>query len=239
MDQATIELLARRAGLDKALTQFPEDVIAAANQASGSLADMKAPTDPRRTLAADEGWSQVVSDLHWLTAAAAAEAIRARKLSPVELTKALLDRIDRLDRRLKVFIRLDGDAAMDAGKAAEIEIAAGRPRGRLHGVPFGIKDIIDVAGLPTTCHSGCACRDCAAPAPSFSASSRPMNSQSAVRASICHGRRRAIRGIPSITRAARLRAPAREWRPGCFRWRSAATPAAACATPPAPAASSG
>jgi aspartyl-tRNA(Asn)/glutamyl-tRNA(Gln) amidotransferase subunit A len=55
-----------------------------------------------------------VSDLHWLTATAAAEAFRARQLSPVELTNSLLDRIDRLDPRLNVFIRLDGDAAMDA-----------------------------------------------------------------------------------------------------------------------------
>ena len=94
-----------------------------------------------------------MSDLHWLTATAAAEAFRARQLSPVELTSSLLDRIDRLDPRLNVFIRLDGDAAMDAAKAAEAEIAAGRPRGPLHGVPAGIKDIIDVAGLPTTCHS--------------------------------------------------------------------------------------
>jgi hypothetical protein len=47
MDKATIELLARRAGLDKALKEFPEDVAAAATQASGSIARMKAPTDPR------------------------------------------------------------------------------------------------------------------------------------------------------------------------------------------------
>jgi hypothetical protein len=47
MDKATIELLARRAGLDKALREFSEDVTAAAKQASGSVADMKAPTDPR------------------------------------------------------------------------------------------------------------------------------------------------------------------------------------------------
>jgi aspartyl-tRNA(Asn)/glutamyl-tRNA(Gln) amidotransferase subunit A len=94
-----------------------------------------------------------MSDLHWLTAAAAAAAIRARKLSPVELTRALLDRIDRLDPKLNAFIRLDRDAAIEAAKAAEVEIMAGRPRGPLHGVPIGIKDIIDVAGLPTTCHS--------------------------------------------------------------------------------------
>jgi hypothetical protein len=47
MDKAMIELLARRAGLAKALSEFPEDVTAAAEQASGSVARMKAPTDPR------------------------------------------------------------------------------------------------------------------------------------------------------------------------------------------------
>ena len=47
MDKAVIELLARRAGLDKALAEFPEDVAAAAEQASGAVARMKAPTDPR------------------------------------------------------------------------------------------------------------------------------------------------------------------------------------------------
>jgi hypothetical protein len=47
MDKAAIELLARRAGLEKALAEFPEDVAAAAEQASGAIARMKAPTDPR------------------------------------------------------------------------------------------------------------------------------------------------------------------------------------------------
>jgi len=93
------------------------------------------------------------TELHWLTAAEATRAFAARKLSPVELLKALLARIGRLDPRLNAFIRLDADAAMDAAHAAEREIAAGHIRGPLHGVPVGIKDIIDVAGLPTTCHS--------------------------------------------------------------------------------------
>jgi hypothetical protein len=47
MDKAMVELLARRAGLDKALAEFPEDVVAAAEQASGSVVKMKAPSDPR------------------------------------------------------------------------------------------------------------------------------------------------------------------------------------------------
>ena len=91
--------------------------------------------------------------LHWLTVADAAHAMAARELSPVELLSALLQRIDRLDPVLRAFIRLDAEAAMDAARAAEAEIAAGRMRGPLHGVPIGVKDIIDVAGLPTTCHS--------------------------------------------------------------------------------------
>src|SRR3954469_11078474 len=94
-----------------------------------------------------------MSTLHWLSAAEAARAIAARELSPVELTQALLDRIERLDPKLHAFIRLDADAAMAAARAAETEIAAGRVRGPPHGVRVGIKDIIDVAGLPTTCHS--------------------------------------------------------------------------------------
>jgi len=94
-----------------------------------------------------------LTDLHWLGAGEAAQAIAAGDLSPVELMTALLERISALDPRLNAFIRLDGDAAMQAAKAAEAEAMAGRLRGPLHGVPVGIKDIIDVAGLPTTCHS--------------------------------------------------------------------------------------
>ena len=94
-----------------------------------------------------------MTEPHWLTAAEAGRAFAARSLSPVELLTDLLARIERLDTRLHAFIRLDADAAMDAGRAAEREIAAGRVRGPLHGIPIGIKDIIDVAGLPTTCHS--------------------------------------------------------------------------------------
>ncbi|MGE0224262.1 MAG: amidase [Acetobacteraceae bacterium] len=94
-----------------------------------------------------------MTEAHWLTAAEASRGFAARTISPVELLGALLQRIEALDPRLNAFIRLDADAAMDAARAAEAEIRAGRIRGPLHGVPVGIKDIIDVAGLPTTCHS--------------------------------------------------------------------------------------
>ncbi|HTB39763.1 MAG TPA: amidase family protein, partial [Reyranella sp.] len=94
-----------------------------------------------------------MTELHWLGVAEAAKAIAAKDLSPVELMKALHDRIAALDPQLNAFIRLDGEAAMEAAKAAEAEATAGRLRGPLHGVPVGIKDIINVAGLPTTGHS--------------------------------------------------------------------------------------
>jgi aspartyl-tRNA(Asn)/glutamyl-tRNA(Gln) amidotransferase subunit A len=90
---------------------------------------------------------------HWLSATEIGKAYADKSLSPVELVTALLGRIRALDPKLHAFIRLDADAAMDAARAAEQELAAGRPRGPLHGVPVGIKDIIDVAGLPTTAHS--------------------------------------------------------------------------------------
>ena len=91
--------------------------------------------------------------IHWLGASEASRAFARRTLSPVELLHALLDRIAAVDPLINAFIRLDAEAALKAARTAEAEIAAGRVRGPLHGVPVGIKDIIDVAGLPTTCHS--------------------------------------------------------------------------------------
>lgn len=90
---------------------------------------------------------------HWLTATEIAQGYAEKTLSPTELVKALLHRIEAVQPKLHAFIHLDAEGAMDAAKAAEQDLSHGRSRGPLHGVPVGIKDIIDVAGLPTTGHS--------------------------------------------------------------------------------------
>jgi aspartyl-tRNA(Asn)/glutamyl-tRNA(Gln) amidotransferase subunit A len=92
-------------------------------------------------------------ELHYLTIAEAAALVRDRRLSPVELAQACLDRIARLDPQLNAFITVTGDLALDAAKKAEREIAAGRCRGPLHGIPFALKDIYDTAGILTSGHS--------------------------------------------------------------------------------------
>src|SRR5262245_5181114 len=89
----------------------------------------------------------------FLTIADAASLIEAGKLSPLELTKSLLDRIEALNPQLDAFITLTAERALEQAKAAEAEIAAGRYRGPLHGIPFGLKDIYDTKGILTSGHS--------------------------------------------------------------------------------------
>ncbi|GEL17982.1 amidase [Pseudonocardia asaccharolytica DSM 44247 = NBRC 16224] len=83
----------------------------------------------------------------------AAERIRSRELSPVELTDSVLGRIEALDERVGAFAAVMGDRAVGAARAAEQEIAGGRYRGPLHGVCIAVKDLLDTAGVPTTSSS--------------------------------------------------------------------------------------
>src|SRR6185503_19229282 len=89
----------------------------------------------------------------YLTIAESARLIAAKELSPVELLDSRLQRIERLDGRLNSFIRVLADEARATARTAEAEIAAGRYRGPLHGIPIGLKDIYETAGVPTTGHS--------------------------------------------------------------------------------------
>lgn len=84
------------------------------------------------------------------TIAEAARAIAARSLSPVELMRASLARIERLEPTLHAFVALDAERAMEAARDAEARILRDGPRGPLDGIPVAHKDIVDVAGLPNT-----------------------------------------------------------------------------------------
>jgi aspartyl-tRNA(Asn)/glutamyl-tRNA(Gln) amidotransferase subunit A len=89
----------------------------------------------------------------FLTIAEAARLIEQRELSPVELVDSRLARIQRFDGKLHSFIRVLADEARAAARTAEAEIAAGKYRGPLHGIPIGLKDIYETAGVATTGHS--------------------------------------------------------------------------------------
>ena len=85
--------------------------------------------------------------------AAASAAIAAGTLSPVDLTEQALARIALLEPRLHAFITLTADRARAAAARATAELKAGHARGPLHGIPYALKDIYDVAGIRTTAHS--------------------------------------------------------------------------------------
>jgi aspartyl-tRNA(Asn)/glutamyl-tRNA(Gln) amidotransferase subunit A len=79
-----------------------------------------------------------------------ADAVRTRKVSPVELTEAYLQRLETIGPRLNAVVTVTRDLALAQAKAAEKEIAAGKYRGPLHGIPYGIKDAFATKGIPTT-----------------------------------------------------------------------------------------
>ena len=83
----------------------------------------------------------------------AAEQIRSRKLSAVDLTRECLARIERMNPTLNAFITVTADLALEQAVRADAEILAGNWRGPLHGIPIALKDLIDVAGVRTTAGS--------------------------------------------------------------------------------------
>ncbi|MFM9033098.1 MAG: amidase [Mycobacterium sp.] len=89
-------------------------------------------------------------ELVWTPATELARLIRDKTLSPVELTRAVLDRAERLNADLHAFLHLDRDGAMAAAKAAEDAVMKGGSLGLLHGLPVSIKDGANVKGMPTT-----------------------------------------------------------------------------------------
>ncbi len=94
--------------------------------------------------------SALGEDILYLSVSELSARIRSRKLSPVELTEAYLERIRTLGPRLNAFQTVTPELARDQARAAEAEIARGRYRGPLHGIPYGAKDLLATAGIETS-----------------------------------------------------------------------------------------
>ena len=92
----------------------------------------------------------MADEFHFSTIAQTAELLRSRKVSPVELAQTYLKRISELDPQLNAFITVTADLALAQAREAEQEIAKGRYRGPLHGIPFGLKDIYNTRGILTS-----------------------------------------------------------------------------------------
>src|ERR1022692_4888520 len=88
-----------------------------------------------------------------MTIREAAEALRARRFSSVELTSAAVARVERSGARLNAFITVTKDGAMKQARQADAELAAGRDRGPLHGIPIALKDLFLTRGVRTTAGS--------------------------------------------------------------------------------------
>jgi aspartyl-tRNA(Asn)/glutamyl-tRNA(Gln) amidotransferase subunit A len=86
--------------------------------------------------------------LHYLTIHEAQKLVHDRVLSPVELTRAVLERINAVDGKLHAYINLMADSALEEARKAEAEISQGKWRGPMHGIPVAVKDQLDVEGAP-------------------------------------------------------------------------------------------
>jgi Asp-tRNA(Asn)/Glu-tRNA(Gln) amidotransferase A subunit family amidase len=92
----------------------------------------------------------VSSDILYLSASELGKRIQSKALSPVELTKAYLDRSEKFGPKFNAFARLTPEVALEQATAAEKEIGRGHYRGPLHGIPYAAKDLLATKGIPTT-----------------------------------------------------------------------------------------
>jgi Asp-tRNA(Asn)/Glu-tRNA(Gln) amidotransferase A subunit family amidase len=89
-------------------------------------------------------------DTYFMSVRSLGDAIRERRISPVDLTEGYLERGRTIGSRLNAFVTLTGELALRQAREAEAEIKAGKCRGPLHGVPYAVKDLVSVKGYPTT-----------------------------------------------------------------------------------------
>ena len=90
------------------------------------------------------------SDLMYLPVRELAASVKSRKLSPVKLTEVCLDRLEKVGPQLNAVVTVMRESALKEATAAEADIKKGRYRGPLHGIPYGVKDLLATQGVPTT-----------------------------------------------------------------------------------------
>jgi Asp-tRNA(Asn)/Glu-tRNA(Gln) amidotransferase A subunit family amidase len=122
------------------------------DKAGAKFATQKMPM--RMSAAPQVAVSSAVDDLAFASARELAELVRARKISSMSLTQMYLQRLKRYDAKLKFVITLTEERALAQAKEADRDIAAGKYRGPLHGLPWGAKDLLGVEGYPTTWGAG-------------------------------------------------------------------------------------
>ena len=154
------------------------------------------------------------------------------EVSPVEVTRGLLDRIATYDGELHSFIRVTPEVALAEAAAAERELMAGRHRGPMHGIPYALKDIVETAGIPTTGHSKL-CQDYVPSADAhlvtllkaggavLMGKLATWDSRSGARAGTCPGHLRATPGTSAPCPVVRPAAPGRRSRRALSRLQSA------------------
>src|SRR5437588_2099924 len=94
-----------------------------------------------------------INDFCYLTITEAAAGLRRKEFSPLDLTRACLERIEAVDGKLHSFITVTADVALKQAKQAEQEFLSDKDRGPLHGIPIALKDLYATKGIRTTAHS--------------------------------------------------------------------------------------
>jgi Asp-tRNA(Asn)/Glu-tRNA(Gln) amidotransferase A subunit family amidase len=133
-------------------TRWEPASIASATSGPTLAGETKGPTRDRFVRSAIDPGPLPTSDadIAFAPVTQLARWIETRKLTSERLTQIYLDRIGRYDGKIRCIITLTRDAALAQAKQADAEIAAGKYRGPLHGIPFGVKDLLDTAGIATT-----------------------------------------------------------------------------------------
>src|SRR5213595_279208 len=120
-------------------------------RSSASRATCRLPKNPRASPWFSRTTPTCASSVTDWTIATLGREIAARQVSPVEVTRECLERVARLDGKIRSFITVDAEGALATARELEAELSAGLSRGPFHGIPLAYKDLCHVRGLPTSC----------------------------------------------------------------------------------------